>query len=81
MCLYSMQGYVYTLNNNIYTFSTCQPIRASPLISQSVAPEEGATGKVIIFTNLRDSVQSIVQALQKHAPLIQAKYVPVVVCL
>lgn len=33
-------------------------------------------GRVIIFTNRRDSVQSIVEMLRAHEPLITARYGP-----
>lgn len=33
-------------------------------------------GRAIIFTNRRDSVQSIVEMLRAHEPLIAARYVP-----
>lgn len=39
---------------------------------------EGATacspGRVIVFTNRRDSVQSIVEMLRNHEPLVTARY-------
>ena len=37
-------------------------------------------GRVIIFTNRRDSVQSIVEMLRAHEPLITARYGPCTFC-
>ena len=52
-----------------------------PIPLAAAAPEGGAgdhdqpaAGRVIIFTNRRDSVQSIVEMLRAHEPLITARY-------
>lgn len=37
------------------------------------AAEDGSVGRAIIFTNLRDSVNEIVDSLKMHSPLVTAK--------
>lgn len=41
--------------------------------SQSLAMEEGAFGRVIVFTNFREGVTCICDALAEHEPLITAR--------
>ncbi len=38
--------------------------------------EAGSVGRVIIFTNLRESVNEIVESLKAHEPLITARCIP-----
>lgn len=40
---------------------------------QSLATEEGAFGRVIVFTNFREGVTCICEALAEHEPLITAR--------
>lgn len=41
--------------------------------TQAQGGEEGASGRVIVFTNFRDGVAEIRAALQAHEPLITAR--------
>lgn len=41
---------------------------------QESAAEADSVGRVIIFTNLRDSVNGILECLKAHEPLITARW-------
>ena len=42
--------------------------------------EPGSAGRVIIFTNLRESVNEIVDSLKAHEPLITARCAATLAC-